>query len=51
MATDLIGSRISLMSKSEVRYVGYLYDVNVEDSTVCLRDVKVRNTKYAIFLL
>ena len=34
--TPYIGSKISLISKAEIRYEGILYDVNTKDSTVTL---------------
>uniref|UniRef100_A0A7S3PJE4 FFD box profile domain-containing protein n=1 Tax=Aplanochytrium stocchinoi TaxID=215587 RepID=A0A7S3PJE4_9STRA len=40
-----IGSQISLVSKSEIRYVGTLYNINIEDSTVALHNVKVHGTE------
>lgn len=35
-STPYIGSKISLISKAEIRYEGILYDVNTKDSTVTL---------------
>ena len=32
-----IGSRISLISKSEIRYEGTLYTINTQESTVALQ--------------
>eukprot|EP00510_Aplanochytrium_minuta_P000354 CAMPEP_0184023490 /NCGR_PEP_ID=MMETSP0954-20121128/11399_1 /TAXON_ID=627963 /ORGANISM="Aplanochytrium sp, Strain PBS07" /LENGTH=369 /DNA_ID=CAMNT_0026306399 /DNA_START=20 /DNA_END=1130 /DNA_ORIENTATION=+ len=40
-----IGSQISLVSNSEIRYVGTLYNINIEDSTVALQNVKVFGTE------
>lgn len=36
MANTYIGSRISLISKSDIRYVGLLHNINSQDSTVAL---------------
>jgi hypothetical protein len=33
-----IGSRISLISKSEIRYEGTLYTINTQESTVALQN-------------
>ena len=40
-----IRSRISLISKSDIRYVGTLVDINSEDSTVALEDVRSFGTE------
>ena len=34
----LIGSKISLISKNEIRYEGILYDINKVDTTIALKD-------------
>lgn len=36
---NLIGQRFSLISKSEIRYVGTLHEINPEQSTIALEDV------------
>ncbi|KAI9815674.1 MAG: hypothetical protein M1827_002070 [Pycnora praestabilis] len=37
--SEFIGSRISLVSKSDIRYVGTLHEINSETSTVALEQV------------
>ena len=36
-----LGSRISLISKSDIRYVGILHSINQQESTVALEQGKV----------
>lgn len=36
MGTSYLGSRISLISKAEIRYEGILYSVDTIESTVAL---------------
>jgi hypothetical protein len=38
MEPPLIGSRISLISLNEIRYEGFLYDINKVDTTIALKD-------------
>ena len=38
MAENYIGSRISLVSKSEIRYEGILYNIDPNESTVALQN-------------
>ncbi|KAF8441227.1 Scd6-like Sm domain-containing protein [Terfezia claveryi] len=37
--SEFIGSRISLISRSDIRYVGILHEINSENSTVALEQV------------
>ncbi|KAK9457149.1 Scd6-like Sm domain-containing protein [Dipodascopsis uninucleata] len=37
--SQFIGSKISLFSNSDIRYVGVLHDISSEDSTLTLKDV------------
>jgi len=41
----LIGSRISLISKKNIRYEGTLYSINEQDATVALQNVKSYGTE------
>ena len=34
--TEFIGAKISLISRSDIRYVGILHEINSEESTVAL---------------
>lgn len=45
MANPLLGSRISLISKKNIRYEGALYSINESDATVALQDVKSFGTE------
>ncbi|KAK9471419.1 Scd6-like Sm domain-containing protein [Dipodascopsis tothii] len=42
---EYIGSRISLLSNSDIRYVGVLHEVNSENSTVSLEQVRSYGTE------
>jgi hypothetical protein len=42
---QFIGSRISLLSKMNVRYEGVLYSINAQDSTVQLQNVRCYGTE------
>ncbi|KAJ9618506.1 hypothetical protein H2203_009103 [Taxawa tesnikishii (nom. ined.)] len=43
--SEFIGSRISLISKSDIKYVGTLHEINSENSTVALENVKSYGTE------
>jgi protein LSM14 len=43
--SEFIGSRISLISKSEIRYIGTLDDINGDTHTVALIDVTSYGTE------
>ncbi|KAL5615106.1 hypothetical protein BROUX41_005166 [Berkeleyomyces rouxiae] len=43
--SEYLGSRISLISKSNIRYVGTLHEINSEESTVSLENVQSFGTE------
>ncbi|KAG0130246.1 hypothetical protein HOY82DRAFT_562772 [Tuber indicum] len=43
--SEFIGSRISLISRSDIRYVGRLHDINSENHTVALEQVVSHGTE------
>ncbi|KAJ1912495.1 hypothetical protein IWQ60_009642 [Tieghemiomyces parasiticus] len=44
-ADSLYGSRISLISKSKIRYLGILHEINEQESTVALEHVRSMGTE------
>jgi protein LSM14 len=42
---EYIGARISLISKSDIRYVGTLHEISSENSTVALENVRSMGTE------
>ncbi|KXX82315.1 Protein sum2 [Madurella mycetomatis] len=43
--SEFLGSRISLISRSDIRYVGTLHSINSDDSTVSLENVRSFGTE------
>ncbi|KAK8086631.1 hypothetical protein PG994_001605 [Apiospora phragmitis] len=43
--SEFLGSRISLISKSDIRYSGILHEINAEESTVSLENVRSYGTE------
>ena len=44
MSLPIVGARISLISKSDIRYVGILHSINHEESSVSLEQGKLKCT-------
>ena len=49
MADHYIGSKISLISKAQIRYEGILFAINSQDATVSLSKGKFSKIKMCIF--
>jgi hypothetical protein len=47
----LLGSKISLISKSDIRYEGLLYIINTNESTVALQNGKSKDDDFLVPLL
>lgn len=45
MGTQFIGSTISLVSKSDIRYSGVLVDINPQEATISLSSVRSLGTE------
>ncbi|KAK3320670.1 Scd6-like Sm domain-containing protein [Cercophora scortea] len=43
--SEFLGARISLISRSDIRYVGTLHEINSDDSTVSLENVRSYGTE------
>ncbi|EXU99497.1 LSM domain protein [Metarhizium robertsii] len=43
--SEFLGSRISLISKSDIRYAGTLHEINSDESTVSLENVRSFGTE------
>ena len=43
--SEFIGSKISLISKSDIRYIGTLHEINSDTHTVALESVKSYGTE------
>lgn len=43
--TDYIGAKLSLISKSDIRYVGILHEIDSANSTVSLEQVRSHGTE------
>ena len=43
--SEFIGSRISLISKSDIKYVGTLHEINSDNHTVALENVRSYGTE------
>ncbi|QIX02054.1 hypothetical protein AMS68_007571 [Peltaster fructicola] len=43
--SEYIGSRIALISKSDIKYIGTLHEINSESSTVALENVRSHGTE------
>jgi hypothetical protein len=51
MATDFIyGAKLSLLSKSNIRYEGILHDFDKTDSTISLKDGNMFNNEGSTYL-
>jgi len=49
--TEFIGAKISLISRSDIRYVGILHEINSEESTVALEQGRHTTILYVNYIL
>ena len=44
-SSQSLGSRISIISKSEIRYEGFLHSLDEKENTMLLRNVRILGTE------